>query len=625
MKVKVKMPGNYARHIITEPGKSDVMAKADFEITPYDDDERSPISSLATKMSYGPEFYKYITRILPREAARRGEGILFSGEVGEPKPKHKIDLPDTYFGHPIYDYYGGMDEDYGYLGSGSARHPKNVPGFQFSIYKGWQDPQRKRYQDSAERKSKILTNILNNSKDFSPLLGPIAPYKDPSYPWDEYPEGDVKVKSEDYNRKLRSRIDQLEHELKYTSNRNPRDPEEILAEIEDLKSSIDKGFAPAPGHERIPIVLTDPKTGKEKKVFIPIPHTLNMPLYNWNSRLFDFNYDTPEKIWQMFSRPDSKSDWGIWGLANAVADYEGNIDESYNTNKPYNYLVENSKLVDKGYFDDIAKSRSISGDKSKAPEAEGRVFRLNDITQTPEYHNNGTDKTTLTNMKYTKNKPDVVIYNVTGKDGQKIARQAATSLEDKGVSGKDRIHQELRVAKGKEAADKLRQSFEDYKKKHMTDNLTQEEKRKALASYVQNRVNSGTDATITKGKTGERAQTRGDINQEIKEKLNFQKKLANKLGMDKSKLLPGKANIFIQEGIEPTDENVDAIKSIARDMWQTFEDEGIEDDYKKWGLVGREFKRRQDIIDKNTQKDSDDKATMQSILKGITGVNGLNY
>ena len=55
MKVKVKMPGDYVRHIIMEPGKSDILAKPTFTIEPYTDDEVL-MNDLVTQMPYGPEF-----------------------------------------------------------------------------------------------------------------------------------------------------------------------------------------------------------------------------------------------------------------------------------------------------------------------------------------------------------------------------------------------------------------------------------------------------------------------------------------------------------------------------------------------------------------------------------------
>ena len=640
MKVKVKMPGDYVRHIIMEPGKSDILAKPTFTIEPYTDDEVL-MNDLVTQMPYGPEFYNYITKVLPRIAARNNEGLIFSGEVGERRPNRVSDrLADTFYGHPMYDYYG-IDEENNpegdrlmWIGEGTAAHPRNLPGFIHSIYKGWKDPDYRRYKDSAQKKSDILTNILNLSHDFTPLLGPKTPYRDPDYPWDKYPKGNVKVSDEDYNRKIRSRIHSLEQELKYPSSRLPRDPASIKDEIKFWKENYNKGFLPAPGDDIIPLTVKDVKTGEDKRIFIPTAHILNMPLYNWNSRLFDFYGDKPEQIWKMFENKDTKNDWSQWNKANQIAMYNGEIDPKYNVNSPYEYLVENAKLAGKGYFDKYLRSLDIKPNLPEEKTVEREVVKdgkkqtvtdkvrqdpivkdvlksegyssenhdpenfkkdahkivVTNVTQKPVYHNLGTDTAHLTDMQYEKPK----------------ALAAINPDEEKGISGKDRIRMKLREAKGEVSKEKLRDAKKEYAEK-MAAEMTPEDKLKAKRTQYTQDVN----ARIVDTASGKReVQTQGNINQNIKEKVKGWIKQINK-GVNSPD------NVFINYDIEPSDENKDIIIKLARENWNDLADKYGSDYTSIWRDIANIYKWRKADFERHMAEKSDSNESIGNILKGV--------
>ena len=641
MKVKVKMPGDYVRHIITEPGKPDILSKPVFDIEPYTNNGVL-ISSLATRLPYGPDFYNYITKILPHEAKSGrwfgtddDEGIIFRGEVGEQRPTNrKIDMPDTYFGHPMYDYYG-IDEENNpegdkllWLGEGSVAKPRNIPGFIHSVYKGWRDPEYRRFADSAQHKSDILSNILNISHDFTPLLGPKTPYKDPDYPWDKYPEGDIKVKDEKYNQKIRARIASLEHELKYPTRLNARDKDDIKEEIEYWKGQIDKGFGPAPGDDIIPLKVKDVRTGGDKRIFIPTAHTLNMPLYNWNSRLFDF-YE-PKQVFEMLENKDSKYNWELWNKANQIADYKGDIDKRYNIKNPYDYVVENAKLAGKGYFDDYARSLDLDAYKKEAdpivkkvmtskgyssenhdPEAfnkgEHKVFVTN-VTQKPEYHNLGTDTAHLTNMNYEKHKEKPII----------------NEADEKGIQGKDRIRLVLREKKGEASKAKLNDARQEAKE-DMINSMTAEDKLNAKKTLY-NKYSQDVNAGVTTSASGNKVyETEGNKNKKIKENIDTMVKNARKIiageplsnDPEKDAKIRGFTNIFIDNDIEPSDDNRRIIMDIARENWSELKDKYDSDYDSIWRDIANIYKWRKADFERHMTDRQSDNESIGNILKGV--------
>lgn len=310
MKVKVTLPGGYGRTFL---GKDEVIKSAPtFDVMAYDDNGNRIQEPYPTKVKMGPDMYEFLSYIMPRLAARQGEDLKYEGNVFQKPRKTKAK----------YAYYGyGTDPDdpgnvhtdgIGLIGYGDTDTPNiskfgyinGVPNYKYSRLLDAPSPL------GSNTRSQVLTNILNDSWDFSPLFGPLYQYKDMEYD-------------------------------------AANDPEE-------------KG--PRPTDHWVPRV--DPKTGEFMRrddgsiIFMPIPLVQSLPIYNFKHPKWEEN---PYEAWDMIKDPKSAMDWRFWNKAPSFADYTGKSSRTDKEEKlrPMDYLLYNMKLAEKpGYFEDFPELKS---------------------------------------------------------------------------------------------------------------------------------------------------------------------------------------------------------------------------------------------------------------------------
>lgn len=317
MKVKMKLPWSTTRTQFS-PNKIIKYAPT-FEVESYYDNGMSARNDfIPDKVRMGPDLYRFM-RDMKAYAASKGEDLTWKGEVA---PRPNLGNSNTYryayYGYGpkhISDQWRGDDPfNIGIIGYGPTKEPQSdfgaqangVPNYQFSEL--MEAPSK-----ASLNKSDILTNILNYSHDFSPLFGPKYSYRDPDYDW-EHPD--------------------------------PNHP-------------------PRPTDNWVPRI--DPKTGsialnaEGKVIFMPVPLTQDLPIYNFNHPLWQ---EDPEAAWNLIdeNNPLSQYEFTKWGTADKYADYDGAVKMNKSKYaprpKPIDYYLTNMKLAQRGgYFEDWPEAK----------------------------------------------------------------------------------------------------------------------------------------------------------------------------------------------------------------------------------------------------------------------------
>lgn len=316
MKVKVTLPKGYGRAY----AGVDRFEKSipTFNVMAFDNNGNRIQEPYPTRVKMGPDMYEFLSYIMPRLAARQGEDLNYEGVVEENrdyKPKHKY----IYYGYGSNPFSVGGVDNYplGPIGYGDEERPKNIgafgylngkPNYLYSLLADAPSPH------GSNTRSQVLTNILNDSWDFSPLLGPLYQYKDMEY--------------------------------------------DAANDLEE------KG--PRPTDHWVPRI--DPKTGEFMRrddgsiIFVPIPLVQSLPIYNFKHPKWEEN---PYEAWDMIKDPKTAMDWKLWNKAPSFADYTGKASRTDKKEKlrPMDYLLYNMKLAERpGYFEDYPEfSSKFSG------------------------------------------------------------------------------------------------------------------------------------------------------------------------------------------------------------------------------------------------------------------------
>lgn len=296
MKVKVTLPYGYGRAFLN-PEKF-VRSAPRFNILAYDNDGNRIQDAYPESVQFGPDMYDLLNRILPRIAARRGEDLNYEGKV-EVKPR-KAKERYAYYGFGNNPLSLGNTENLGigFIGFGDTPSPKtNKDNFLYSMKLDAPSPH------GSNSRSQVLTNILNDSQDFSPLLAPLYNFTDTKY----------------------NEADDLE-------GKGPRPTDHWVPRVDPVTHQM---------------MLKDDGT----PMWIPIPLVQDMPIYNFKHPLWE---QDPEAAWNLVHDIDSAFDWQKWNKAPSYADYTGLTSV---TNKgdirPRDYLMHNSRMLDRpGYFED---------------------------------------------------------------------------------------------------------------------------------------------------------------------------------------------------------------------------------------------------------------------------------
>lgn len=303
MRVKVKLPYGYGRAFFGKDKYGKPMftvSRPRFQILSAlkDDGSFLPDSVYIPKsIEMGPEMYQFLN-YMPNVAARENEDLHYDAEV-EPRPRKNVDDTYAYYGfgnNP--DAIGNTENNgLGLIGYGKTQVPRGSLFDTFVYSKKLDTPS----PNGENKKSAVLSNILNNSWDFNPLLGPLYEFTDTSYDPNNDPE-----------------------------NKGPKPTDHWVPYIKDGK-----------------FVFRPDGT----QVFRPVPLVQSLPIYNFKHPMYKEDAD---RAWQLVHDVPSALDWSSWGAAPSYADYNGLI----NTNKKgdpkvLDYLLANSKLAAKeGYFED---------------------------------------------------------------------------------------------------------------------------------------------------------------------------------------------------------------------------------------------------------------------------------
>lgn len=321
MKVKVHLPSGYGRFVEDYKGTGPLKAAPMFHISGVSDSGNS-IPELNRSVRFGPEFYNLMHRVVPGIAARLGEDYSYIGDV-ESRKHRAPDVKYAYYGFgptplmpnselPFVHLYGygnkPIDSGMGFVYSQELDAP--------SVHGG-------------KDKSEILTNILNDSEDFSQLFGNRLAFKDPDYPWDQDPEG----------KQLLSFKNGKWYGPRFTDVWIPRlDENGRVKRKEDGTMDV-----------------------------MPVPRVASLPIYNFRHPMW---LDDPEKAWTMLDDPKALRDWRSWGVAPTYADYTGKVSRTKKGDiRPMDYMLNNLKLADKGgYFLDFVEEHG-------GPKAVHDMFR----------------------------------------------------------------------------------------------------------------------------------------------------------------------------------------------------------------------------------------------------------
>lgn len=338
MKVNVRLPMGYGRAY--NGSKGFVKASPTFEIEAFDDMGNRITDPYPSKVKFGPEMYNLLKKILPGIAASHNEDLHYNGDV-EVQKQGRLKQPQK------YAYYGlgrnpltnTENNGVGLIGYGDTETPAKESGTPISgfLYSMLNKEEPVRTPKGSISRSAVLTNILNDSQDFSPLFAPIYDYTDLSY--DPRLKTDRQLVKEELARRKGGNIsDFLNTPQAITSD-------EINDFISKYNPRITDNFVP-----RI-----DPNTGGPMKrpdgrrVFVPIPLVQDMPIYNFNHPMWEKD---PEAAWDLVNE-QTKDYWEHWGTSPRYADYTGltAIDDNYNS-KMRDYFETNAKLAGRpGYFE----------------------------------------------------------------------------------------------------------------------------------------------------------------------------------------------------------------------------------------------------------------------------------
>lgn len=214
----------------------------------------------------------------------------------------------------LYDYFDKRDDDYAFSFGPDARRAirELVPDtarrigedVHFHGIVGGKDAKGLGYV--SPEKSAILTNILNGSQDFSPLLGPLYSYTDTEYDPENDPEG-----------------------------RGPRPTGEWIPRRDENGNVMYREDG--------------------KMVMRPVFPFMSMPIYNFSHPLWD---EDPEKAWNMVNDYGSALDWLKWGNAPMFADSLGRtvmrnirgVEDASPRDIDY-YLTNMKRLAKPGWFE----------------------------------------------------------------------------------------------------------------------------------------------------------------------------------------------------------------------------------------------------------------------------------
>ena len=182
MRVLVSMPSNWGRSYL---GKGKFVKSAPvFKVVAFDRNGNRINDRFPSEVPFGPGMYDLLYKHIPSVASNLNEDITYEGYVPKrTKSKEKY----AYYGYGNTPDNGGTKENtqgIGIIGYGDTELPKNMAEFGYD-YAGNPNYKYSELMDVApnfsDRNSEVLTNILNESRDFSPLLAPLYPYADPTY------------------------------------------------------------------------------------------------------------------------------------------------------------------------------------------------------------------------------------------------------------------------------------------------------------------------------------------------------------------------------------------------------------------------------------------------------------
>ena len=366
MKVKVTLPRGYGRAY----SGADRFEKSapTFDVEAFDDMGNAIQDAYPSRVTMGPEMYNFLTRIMPRLAARRGEDLNYEGIVESNRK-----LPNA----PKYAYYGfgnnplGLENTgIGLIGFGDTITP-GAGSFQFvrdgAGNKEWKyvpthngfgvDPVTKipnfvysRLLDAPSpnglsTKSEVLTNILNDSWDFSPLLAPLFPYTDLEYNKDNDPDKKGPRPTDHWVPKLKAEAEAHRGKYNVSTKNGPVTKTGNITNLDDRKMQ-----------------------------WIPIPLVQDMPIYNLKHPMWEEN---PEAAWNLVHDPASALNWKEWGTAPSYADYTGLTSATEGGEvRPRDYLLYNSRMAQKpGYFEDFPNIKTtFEKNKEGVYEQQGKDF-----------------------------------------------------------------------------------------------------------------------------------------------------------------------------------------------------------------------------------------------------------
>ena len=182
MRVLVSMPKDWGRSYL---GRGKFVKSAPvFDVTAFDDNGNRINDMFPSKVPFGPGMYDLLYKHLPSVASNLNEDITYEGFVPR---RNKTKDRYAYYGYGNTPDNGGVKENtqgIGIIGYGDTELPENMAQFGYD-YAGNPNYKYSELMDVApnfsDRNSDILTNILNDSRDFSPLLAPLYPYEDPTY------------------------------------------------------------------------------------------------------------------------------------------------------------------------------------------------------------------------------------------------------------------------------------------------------------------------------------------------------------------------------------------------------------------------------------------------------------
>lgn len=333
MKARVELPYGYGRAFYDNTGRFE-KAAPEFNVNVFDDEGVQITDPYPSKVMFGPDMYNLMNVILPGIAARRNEDLTYEGVVNK-RPRV---FPDefAYYGIGKNPLTGVENYGVGLIGFGDTEVPKHSFGVDYAGRDNFLYSKKIKdayTEDASDYKSKLLTNILNDSQDFSMLFGPKYKFTDLDYDPKNDPEG--------------------------------------------------KG--PRPTDNWVPVYL--PEVGgilhrrDSKKTFIPIPLTQNLPIYNFAHPMWQQN---PEAAWTMLDDPNMLLNWKQWGIAPTYSDVYGNTTKTKTKGviKPLNYLLQNLKMAArKGYFEDYPDIKEGAEDRYKDLKREYFWNRVNDARE----------------------------------------------------------------------------------------------------------------------------------------------------------------------------------------------------------------------------------------------------